>query len=180
MCDPAPPARGFGAVPRRLPATVRHFPVLMVGTWFAALCLMPRPRREPGDIGCYFQRETQLWPRQRHLKRIGRFALGIDATPTQAEWLCVLLNMDEAAVADVQFPTGTGVRFRHDHTKPDTIQIELLYNVNVPENELRHRAQHAERQAQEVAKLKGWEGWLRTEVTQTKVTRRPVASPLDE
>jgi hypothetical protein len=105
---------------------------------------------------------------------------GTPYTPTQGEWLCVLLNMDEAAAADVQFPTGTGVRFRHDHTKPDTIQIELLYNVNVPESELRHRAQHAERQAQEVAKLKGWEGWLRTEVTQTKVTRRPVASPLDE
>jgi hypothetical protein len=101
-------------------------------------------------------------------------------TPTRAEWLCVLLNMDEAVSAEMQWAMGAGVRFRYDHTRPDTVEIEVLYNANVGANERRNRAEHAERQARELAKIKGWDGWLKTKLTETKITRRPGVKPLEE
>jgi hypothetical protein len=115
-------------------------------------------------------------------------ALGADSdsgggaayTPTQGEWLCVLLNMDEASSSDLQFPQGAGVRFRYDHTQPDTILIEVLYNPNVGAAERRNRAQHADQQAREMAKLKGWDGWLKIEHKEIKITGRPGVKLLDK
>ncbi len=47
-------------------------------------------------------------------------------------------------------------------------------------NERRNRAQHGVRQAREMTKVKGWDGWLKTKVTETKISRRPVTKPLEE
>jgi hypothetical protein len=122
---------------------------------------------------------------------LGSFALAADPdsdadsggasyTPTRGEWLCMLLNLDEAVSAEMQWAMGAGVRFRYDHNRPDTIEIEVLYNANVGANERRNRAEHAERQARELAKIKGWDGWLKTKLTETKITKRPSVKPLEE
>ncbi|HEV3006564.1 MAG TPA: hypothetical protein VGX78_18990, partial [Pirellulales bacterium] len=100
--------------------------------------------------------------------------------PTQGEWLCMLLNMDEAAADEMQFPQGVGIRYRYDHQRPDTIQIEVLYNVNVGVPERQNRAKHAEGQARELAKLKGWDGWLKLELKEIKVSGFPGAKPLEK
>jgi hypothetical protein len=101
-------------------------------------------------------------------------------SPTQGEWLCMLLNMDEAAADEMQFPQGVGIRYRYDHDQPDTIEIDVLYNVNVGAAERQNRAKHAERQARELAKLRGWDGWLKLEVKEAKVTNFPGAKPLEK
>jgi hypothetical protein len=105
---------------------------------------------------------------------------GTRYTPTQGEWLCMLLNMDEAAADEMQFPTGAGIRYRYDHERPDTIEIELLYSANIGAPERRNRAKYAEQTAKEVAKLKGWDGWLKLKLTEKKITDRPGAKPLDQ
>ncbi|HUY32346.1 MAG TPA: hypothetical protein VMV69_06160 [Pirellulales bacterium] len=119
---------------------------------------------------------------------LGSLAWGADSdsgggahySPTRAEWLCVLLNSDQAAASSLQFADGAGVVYHYDQAQPDSIQIEVLYNVNVAENQRRHRAQHAERQAREMAKLKGWDDWLKINVKETKITRMPAVKPLEK
>jgi hypothetical protein len=101
-------------------------------------------------------------------------------TPTKAEWLCVLLNVDRAVTDGSQFASsGLGARYRYDHTRPDTVQIELLYPVRAPKKAVRYRARQAEEQARKMAKLRGWDGWLRTEIIETEIVSRPFSEPLE-
>jgi hypothetical protein len=105
---------------------------------------------------------------------------GAPYTPTRGEWLCVLLNMDEAAANDIQIPEGIGVRYEYDLAKPDTIQIEVVYTANVSAKERKRRGKEAEQQARELARLKGWDGWLKTELKETKYSEFPTARPLED
>jgi hypothetical protein len=106
---------------------------------------------------------------------------GAPYTPTRAEWLCVLLNADRAVTDGAQFAnSGLGVRYHHDHTKPDAIQIEVLYPVRAPKKAVRARLRQADEQAHAMAKLRGWDDWLKTEIVETEIITRPTSEPLEK
>jgi hypothetical protein len=104
---------------------------------------------------------------------------GAPYTPTKAEWLCVLLNVDRAVTDGSQFASsGIVARFRCDHTRPDTIQVELIYPPRAPKRAVRYRARQAEQEARKMAALKGWDGWLKTVLVETEIPSRPGVEPL--
>lgn len=105
---------------------------------------------------------------------------GATYTPTRGEWLCALLNMDEAAANNIQIPEGIGVRYGYDRAKPDTIKIEVVYTANVSVKERKRRGKEAEQQARGVARLRGWDGWLKTVLLETKYTEFPAPRPLED
>ena len=57
-------------------------------------------------------------------------------------------------------------------SKPDTIRIQLLFSEGANEAQLNRSVAEAERHAIEAAKVYGWQGWLKTEVGERKVTYR--------
>ncbi len=48
-------------------------------------------------------------------------------TPTKGEWLCVNLNSRQALINSELARSGVGVRYLYDVSKPDSIQIEVLF-----------------------------------------------------
>jgi hypothetical protein len=106
---------------------------------------------------------------------------GAAYTPTRAEWLCVLLNVDRAVTDGSQFATsGIVARFRCDRARPDTIVIELIYPPRAPKRAVRYRARQAEQEARKMAALRGWDGWLRTQIVEIENPSGPSVEPLVE
>jgi hypothetical protein len=94
-------------------------------------------------------------------------------TPTRGEWLCLVLNTQRALVNSEQEPLDVHVRYLYDRAKPNTIQVELLFRPDLPEVELRRRAEEAQRHAKEAAKTHGWDGWLKIEFKETQLAGPP-------
>jgi hypothetical protein len=72
------------------------------------------------------------------------------------------------------------VRFVHQRSRPDTIGIELVCNPTVPVERLQTRAEWARKQALNTARSRGWDGWLKIEVKEIRLTDRPKPAPLNE
>jgi hypothetical protein len=86
-------------------------------------------------------------------------------TPTQGEWLCLLLNTQEALFSSEQQPDDVAVRYVYERSQPNKIKIVLLYTANTNALELRRQVQTAQQQALDVAKTRGWDKWLKLEVS---------------
>jgi hypothetical protein len=99
-------------------------------------------------------------------------------TPTQGEWLCLMLNTQEALFASEQQPDGVAVRYVYDRSQPNKVQIVILYSANVSAREVERQIKAAEQNTFEVAKLRGWDSWLKIEVTKTALTGRPTSQIL--
>ena len=100
--------------------------------------------------------------------------------PTRGEWLCLLLNTQEALFSREQQPDDVAVRYLYNRSQPNKIQIALLYSSNVNAREVRRQAKFASEQAVEAAKLRGWDKWLKVELTQTQLSGRPPRQILDQ
>jgi hypothetical protein len=94
-------------------------------------------------------------------------------TPTQGEWLCLLLNTQEALFASEQQPDDVAVRYVYDRSQPNKIQIMLLYGSQVNALEVRRQAHAAEQHAIDLAKARGCDKWLKLDLTRTKLPGRP-------
>jgi hypothetical protein len=94
-------------------------------------------------------------------------------TPTQGEWLCLLLNTQEALFASEQQPDNVAIRYCYDRAQPNKIHIDMLYGANVNALELRRQAKAAEDHAMELAKLRGCDKWLKLDMTRTLLPGRP-------
>jgi hypothetical protein len=91
-------------------------------------------------------------------------------TPTKGEWLCMLLNSRQALVNCRGVPSGADAEYLYDPSKPDTITIRLIFIDGTNEAQLRRLADYATRHVTEAAKIRGWDGWLKTEVIQQNVS----------
>lgn len=91
-------------------------------------------------------------------------------TPTRGEWLCLVLNTQRALVNSEQEPLSMHVRYLYDRSKPNTIQIELLFGADIPRVEIRRRAEDAERGVREAARIHGWDRWLAIDFKETQLT----------
>jgi len=97
---------------------------------------------------------------------------GATYTPTKGEWLCLFLNSRQALVNSERVPGPVAAEYLYDLSKPDTVRIQLLFSEGANEAQLSRCAAQAERHAIEAAKVYGWQGWLKTEVGERKVTYR--------
>lgn len=94
-------------------------------------------------------------------------------TPTQGEWLCLVLNTQRALVNSEQQPLDMQVRYLYNRTRPNTIQIELLFGENVPRVEVQRRAEDAQLRALDAAKVYGWDKWLKLDFKETHLSDAP-------
>jgi hypothetical protein len=99
-------------------------------------------------------------------------------TPTKGEWLCLFLNVRQALVNSEQIPTETAVRYLYDHSRPNTIRVEVLCSETTPKEFVRHRATEAEREVQSAAQAYNWHKWLKIETTQRQVANLPASELL--
>ena len=99
-------------------------------------------------------------------------------TPTQGEWLWLVLNTERALVDSEQEPLEVSVRYLYDRSKPNTIQIELLVNANAAGEAVRRQAAAAQERAKEAAKIRGWDGWLKIEFQEKRLTGLPQTETL--
>lgn len=93
--------------------------------------------------------------------------------PTQGEWLCLLLNTQEALFASERQPDEVAVRYLYDRSQPNKIQIALVYGPQVNALEVRRQAKAAEQHATDLAKARGCDQWLKLEVTRTQMPSHP-------
>jgi hypothetical protein len=102
-------------------------------------------------------------------------------TPTQGEWLCMNLNMDQAlADSEAIATSGVYVRYVYDKSNPDTIQITLVYGPSGTNSELQARAAAAEKHVHDVARLHGWEQWVKVEFKEEKISGGPITEAVDK
>ena len=95
--------------------------------------------------------------------------------PTQGQWLCLNLNLDQAlADSEAIATSGVHVRYVYDKSNPDTIQITLFYGPNATTSEMQARAAAAEKHVHDVAALHGWEQWVKVEFKEEKRTGSPI------
>ncbi len=98
-------------------------------------------------------------------------------TPSKGEWLCLFLNSRQALVNSERAPAAVSVQYLYDLSKPDTIKIQVLFGEGMSEQQLHLCAARAARHATEMAKVQGWQDWLKIEIGERKVT---YLSPPDE
>jgi hypothetical protein len=91
-------------------------------------------------------------------------------TPTKGEWLCLFLNSRQALVNSERMTNGVAVHYLYDASKPDTIQIKVLFGEGASQEQTRRSAARAEQRATEAAKAHGWQDWLKIEREERKVT----------
>jgi hypothetical protein len=94
-------------------------------------------------------------------------------TPTQGEWLWLAMNTERALFTAEQEPSSVAVRYLYDRSKPNTIQIELLITADVAATAVRSAATIAEKRTMEMARLYGWDQWIRIEFQERKLTGPP-------
>jgi hypothetical protein len=99
-------------------------------------------------------------------------------TPTQGEWLWLVLNTERAVVNSEQEPDNVAVRYLYDRSKPNTIQIELLFLPGVLNVDVQGHASAARQHAIDTAKRHGWDKWLKVEFRETKLTAPPAMEAL--
>lgn len=86
-------------------------------------------------------------------------------TITRGEWFCVNLNLTQALFDSERTPpSDVRVRYLYDKTKPDVVQIKLFYGAASNPNELRRRGILATKHVQALAKLWGYDSWLKVEL----------------
>jgi hypothetical protein len=90
-------------------------------------------------------------------------------TPRKGEWLCLFLNSRQALVNSELARSGIGVNYFYDLSKPDSIQIEVLYCQGTRDEQVQRWEALAKRRATEAAKIHGWQNWLKIEFTKQKV-----------
>jgi len=91
-------------------------------------------------------------------------------TPTKGEWLCLFLNSRQALVNSQRAIGGVAVHYLYDSSKPDTIQIKVLFGEGISAEQVHRRAARAEYHAAEAAKVHGWQDWLKIEREERKIT----------
>jgi len=91
-------------------------------------------------------------------------------TPTKGEWLCLFLNSRQALINSQRAIGGVAVHYLYDLSKPDTIQIKVLFGEGTSEEQVHRSAARAEYHATEAAKVHGWQDWLKIEREERKVT----------
>jgi hypothetical protein len=94
-------------------------------------------------------------------------------TPTQGEWLCLMLNTQEALFASEQQPDSVAVRYVYDRSQPNKLGIAILYGAHVNALEVQRQVRASQQRAMELAKLHGWDGWLKLELTRTALNGPP-------
>jgi hypothetical protein len=99
-------------------------------------------------------------------------------TPTQGEWLWLLLSTERAVVDSEQEPANIAVRYLYDRSKPNTIVIELLFLPDVINADVQNRAAVARQHAFDLAKRRGWDKWLNVEFRETKLSAPPAMEAL--
>jgi len=90
-------------------------------------------------------------------------------TPTKGEWLCVNLNSRQALINSELARSGVGVRYLYDVSKPDSIQIEVLFCQGTQDEQVKRWGALAKLRATEAAKVHGWQNWLTIELREQKV-----------
>jgi len=94
-------------------------------------------------------------------------------TPTQGEWLCMSLNIDELFSETYRSPVV--VRYLYDLARPDTIEIRVSYPPQLVTPEaVRMRVAQARLRTMEAAESRGWDVWLKLEVNVSEEPRRGV------
>jgi len=99
-------------------------------------------------------------------------------TPTQGEWLCLMLNTQEALFASEQQPDSVAVRYVYDRSQPNKLGIAILYGAHVSALEVQRQVRAAQQHAMELAKLHGWDSWLKLELTRTALSGPPTSQIL--
>jgi hypothetical protein len=91
-------------------------------------------------------------------------------TPTKGEWLCLFLNSRQALANSERASRGVDVHYLYDLSKPNVLRIRLLYADGTGKEQVHICSARAEQHATEVAKLYGWQNWLKIEYDEQKVT----------
>ncbi len=99
-------------------------------------------------------------------------------TPTQGEWLCLMLNAEQGVFNGEQQPTDVHVRFLYDRSKPNTIEIELLGDINAVDTEMERQRLVTQQRVLAAAKDRGWDQWLKIEVKAIRITGPPTPQML--
>ncbi|MEE8453066.1 MAG: hypothetical protein V3R99_14165 [Thermoguttaceae bacterium] len=85
--------------------------------------------------------------------------------PSQAEWLCLTLNVDDAVNAIYRSAGDIAIRYVWDESRPDTVEIFLSYPSKlVGPRAVEVRAEQAKSRLLEAAGRRGWRSWLKMEV----------------
>lgn len=99
-------------------------------------------------------------------------------TPTKGEWLCLFLNSRQALRNSEVARGGLAVHYLYDLSKPDVLRIKVLFDEGTTEEQAQRDAARAAEDAIEIAKVHGWQNWLKIEREERKVTERLTSDTL--
>lgn len=88
---------------------------------------------------------------------------------SQAEWLCLTLNVEQTVNAIYRSPGDVAIRYVWDESRPDTVDIVISYPPRlVGPRAVEVRAEQAKNRLLEAARRRGWDSWLRMEIRVTE------------